>query len=122
MTKKRRKKKLKSQLDFTNQNLPNFIRIQSNLSIPVYTPAVPGKSVRYYRDFQYFAKKRGKKDMLMHNNVLNLTNTVTGKRVNRGAGRLGLEKPMDYTFYGDARVILWLEKAFNKITENIGRC
>ena len=41
----------------------------------------------------------------MHNNVLNLINTVTGKRVNRGAG-LGLEKPMDYTFYGDARVVL----------------
>ena len=47
----------------------------------------------------------------MHNNVLNLINTVTGKRVNRGAG-LGLEKPMDYTFY-------WLEKAFKKINENI---
>ena len=44
--------------------------------------------------------------------------TVTGKRVNRGAG-LGLEIPMDYTFYGDARVVLWLEKAFKKITENI---
>ena len=54
----------------------------------------------------------------MHNNVLNLINTVIGKRVNRGAG-LGLEKPMDYTFYGDARVVLWLEKAFKKITENI---
>ena len=41
----------------------------------------------------------------MHNNVLNLINTVTGKRVTRGAGLgagLGLEKPMDYTFYGDA--------------------
>ena len=33
----------------------------------------------------------------MHNNVLNLINTVTGKRVNRGAG-LGLEKPMYYNF------------------------
>ena len=54
----------------------------------------------------------------MHNNVLNLINTVTGKRVNRGAG-LGLEKPVDYTFYGDARVLVWLEKAFKKITENI---
>ena len=38
----------------------------------------------------------------MHKNVLNLINTVTGKRVNRGAG-LGLEKPINYTFYGDAR-------------------
>ena len=44
--------------------------------------------------------------------------TVTGKRVNRGAG-LALEIPMDYTFYGDARVVLWLEKAFKKITGNI---
>ena len=44
--------------------------------------------------------------------------TVTGKRVNGGAG-LGLEIPMDYTSYGDARVVLWLEKAFKKITENI---
>ena len=44
--------------------------------------------------------------------------TVTGKRVNRGA-RLKLEIQMDYTFYGDARVVLWLEKAFKKITENI---
>ena len=26
---------------------------------------------------------------------------------------------MDYTFYGDARVVLWLEKAFKEITENI---
>ena len=26
---------------------------------------------------------------------------------------------MDYTFYGDARVVLWLEKAFKKITEKI---
>ena len=52
----------------------------------------------------------------MHNNVLNLINTVTGKRVNRGAG-LGLEKPMDYTFYD--HVVLLLEKAFKKITENI---
>ena len=26
---------------------------------------------------------------------------------------------MDYTFYGDACVVLWLEKAFKKITENI---
>ena len=43
---------------------------------------------------------------------------VTGKRVNRGA-RLGLEIPMDYTFCGDARVVLWLEKALKKITENI---
>ena len=32
---------------------------------------------------------------------------------------LGLEIPMDYIFYGDARVVLWLEKAFKKITENI---
>ena len=54
----------------------------------------------------------------MHNNILNLINTVTGKRVNRGAG-VRLEKPMDYTFYGDARVVLWLDKAFKKITENI---
>ena len=43
--------------------------------------------------------------------------TVTGKRVNRGAG-LGLKIPMDYTFYNDARVVLWLEKAFKKIAEN----
>ena len=42
---------------------------------------------------------------------------VTGKRVNRGAG-LGLEIPMDYTFYDDC-VLLWLEKAFKKITENM---
>ena len=35
-----------------------------------------------------------------------LHGTVTGKRVNRGVG-LGLEIPMDYTFYVDA-----LEKAF----------
>ena len=54
----------------------------------------------------------------MHNNVLNLINTVTGKRVNRGT-RLEFEKPMDYSFYGDARVVLWLEKAFKKVTENI---
>ena len=60
----------------------------------------------------------GEKDTLMHNNVLNLINTVTGKRVTRGAG-LGLEKAMDYTFYADARVVLWLEKAFKKITENM---
>ena len=44
--------------------------------------------------------------------------TVTGKRVNRGTG-LGLEIPMHYTFYGDARVSLRLEKAFKKITGNI---
>ena len=44
--------------------------------------------------------------------------TVTGKRVKRGAA-LGFEIPMDYTFYGDARVVLWLEKAFKKITGNI---
>ena len=54
----------------------------------------------------------------MHNNILNLINTVTGKRVTRGAG-LELEKPMDYTLYGDARCGTWLEKAFKKITENI---
>ena len=40
------------------------------------------------------------------------------KRVNRGAG-LGLEIPMNYTFYGDARVVLWLEKASMKITDNV---
>ena len=45
--------------------------------------------------------------------------TVTGKRVNRGACLLGLEIPMDYTFYDNSRVVLWLEKAFKKITENI---
>ena len=44
--------------------------------------------------------------------------TVTRKRVNRGVG-LGLEIPMHYTFYGDARVALRLEKAFKKITGNI---
>ena len=56
----------------------------------------------------------------MHNNVVNLINTVTGKRVNRDAG-LGLEIPMDYTFYDDARVVLLLVKAFKKITENIDK-
>ena len=64
------------------------------------------------------SRRKGKKDTLMHNNALNLINTVTGKRVTRGAG-LGLEVPMDYTFYGDARVVLWLEKTIKKITENI---
>ena len=45
--------------------------------------------------------------------------TVTWKkRVNRGAG-LGLEILMNYTFYGDARVVLWLEKALKRITESI---
>ena len=69
-----------------------------------------------YRGFQYFAKKRGKKDTLMHNNVLNLINTVTGKRVHRGAGRL--EIPMDYTFYGDARVVLLLVGKSIQFQEN----
>ena len=67
--------------------------IQWNLS------AVPGKSVRYsgvrYIEVFNISRRKGKKDTLMHNNVLNLINTVTGKRVNRGAG-LELEKPMDY--------------------------
>ena len=44
--------------------------------------------------------------------------TVTQKRANRGAG-LGLEIPADHTFYGGTGVVLWLEKAFKKITENI---
>ena len=32
---------------------------------------------------------------------------------------LGSEIPTDYTFIGNARVVLWSEKAFKKITENI---
>ena len=55
----------------------------------------------------------------MHDNVLNLINTFTGKRVNRGAGRL--EIPMDYTFYGDAHVVLWLEKAVTAISDTYTR-
>ena len=39
--------------------------------------------------------------------------TVTRKRGNRSAG-LELEIPMDYTFYGDARVALWLKKHSRK--------
>ena len=41
----------------------------------------------------------------VHNSCIR--GTVTWKRVYRGAG-LRLEKPMHYTFYGDARVVLWL--------------
>ena len=40
-------------------------------------------SVRYIEVFN-ISQRKGKKDTLMHNNVLNLINTVTGKRVNRG--------------------------------------
>ena len=50
--------------------------------------------VRYIEVFN-ISRRKGKIDTLMHNNVLNLINTVTGKRVNRGAG-LELEEPMDY--------------------------
>ena len=81
------------------------IKIQSNLSIAdtcgswKKCPLLPG--VRYIEVFN-ISRRKGKKDTLMHNNVLNIINTVTGKRVTRGAG-LGLEKRMDYTFYGDAR-------------------
>ena len=39
---------------------------------------------------------------------------VTGKRVNRGAG-FGLEIPVNYIFYGNSRVIFWLEKTLNKL-------
>lgn len=51
--------------------------------------------------------------------------TVTGKRVNRGAG-MGLEIPVDYYFYGDKRVIDWFKKSIDKldqtIDKKIGRC
>ena len=40
--------------------------------------------------------------------------TVTRKRVNRGAG-FGLEIPVNYIFYGNSRVIFWLEKNLNKL-------
>ena len=43
---------------------------------------------------------------------------ICGTVKGRGA-RLGLEIPMDYNFYSDARVGLWLGKAFKKITDNI---
>ena len=51
----------------------------------------------------------------MHNNVLNLINTVTG---NRGATWIGKTNGL-YFFMVMLVVILWLEKAFKKITENI---
>ena len=44
--------------------------------------------------------------------------TITGKRVNRGVC-LGLEIPIHYIFYGDERVIAWVEKAIKKVNDNI---
>ena len=50
---------------------------------------------------------------------------VTGKRVNRGAV-LGLEIPVDYFFYGDGRVIVWVKNSIEKldpcIDEKVGKC
>ena len=50
---------------------------------------------------------------------------VTGKRVNRGAG-LGLEIPVDFIFYGDSRVIVWLKNSIEKldlcIDEKVAKC
>ena len=37
---------------------------------------------------------------------------VTGKRVNRGV-ELELKIPVNYFFYGDARVITWLKNSLN---------
>ena len=42
---------------------------------------------------------------------------VIGKRVNRGAGD-GLEIPVEYKFFGDARAISWAENQIKKIEKN----
>ena len=47
--------------------------------------------------------------------------TITGKRVNRGVG-LELEIPVHYIFYGDERVIAWVEKVNDKIATRVNKC
>ena len=39
---------------------------------------------------------------------------VTGTRVNHGV-EVGLEKPLNYFFYGDAKVIIWLKNSLEKL-------
>lgn len=47
-----------------------------------------------------------------------ISSTVTGKRVNRGAG-FGLEIPVVYEAKGDNKALCWLEKSINKILLNV---
>ena len=68
---------------------------------------------------------RGKTQKLKNTCPLRFPNcsirvTITGKRVNRGVGvGLGLEIPVHYIFYGDERVIDWVEKEIEKVNDNI---
>ena len=43
---------------------------------------------------------------------------VIGKRVNRGAGD-GLEIPVEYKFFGDARATSWAENQMKKAEKNV---
>ena len=47
-----------------------------------------------------------------------ISTAVIGKRVNRGAGN-GLEIPVEYKFFGDARAVSWAENQIKKTEKNV---